>query len=130
MIECLIVGDSIAVGVHQHRPECAVYAKVGINSRDWNNKYLGKDLAANTVIISLGSNDHRGIKTAAELLDLRQTIKAARVVWILPNNHDKIELIKQLAAKYNDGVAYIPEVSKDKVHPTANGYKQLANMTR
>jgi len=32
MIECLILGDSIAVGIGQMRPECVVQAKSGINS--------------------------------------------------------------------------------------------------
>ena len=51
MLECLILGDSIAVGVHKARPECVAYVKSGINSRDYVNKYIGKDLAAQTVII-------------------------------------------------------------------------------
>ncbi len=32
MIECLILGDSIAVGTAQARPECVAYVKSGINS--------------------------------------------------------------------------------------------------
>jgi len=58
MLECLILGDSIAVGVAQFRPECVAYAKGGINSRQWVNSYITKNRSANTVIISLGSNDH------------------------------------------------------------------------
>jgi len=37
MIECLILGDSIAVGIGQMRPECVVQAKSGINSEDYAN---------------------------------------------------------------------------------------------
>lgn len=48
MLECLILGDSIAVGTHQARPECAVYARGGINSRDFVNRYIGKDLVADS----------------------------------------------------------------------------------
>jgi len=32
MIECLIVGDSIAVGTAQQRPECVSLSQGGINS--------------------------------------------------------------------------------------------------
>ena len=57
MLECLIVGDSIAVGVSQVRPECASIAKSGINSRDWVTHNLGKLEPAKTLIISLGANE-------------------------------------------------------------------------
>ena len=63
MIDCLIVGDSIAVGTHQFKPDCVAYAKGGINSWQWNRKFGDKQLGANTVIISLGSNDHEGVRT-------------------------------------------------------------------
>ena len=38
MIDCLIVGDSIAVGTHHFKPECVAYAKGGINSNHWNKQ--------------------------------------------------------------------------------------------
>lgn len=131
MLECLFLGDSIAVGTQQHRPECAIYAKVGINSRDWNNKYLGKNLKSETVIISLGSNDHENLKTSAELSELRQSITANRVVWILPSNKsDKREIVKFIADKYGDQVITVNNLSKDGVHPTTKGYRELANATK
>ena len=68
MLECLIVGDSIAVGTATARPECVAYAKGGINSYQWLNKNIDKTpLIAKTVIISLGSNDHKYVKTESEL---------------------------------------------------------------
>jgi len=131
MIDCLVIGDSIAVGVQQFRQECAIYAKVGINSRDWNNKFIGKDLRANTVIISLGSNDSGNIKTAAELNELRQSVTSKKVVWILPsNNSDKRDIVKFIAEKYGDIVLGVNQLSKDGVHPTVAGYKELANNTK
>lgn len=131
MLECLIVGDSIAVGIHQHRPECAIYAKVGINSRDWNNAYLGKNLKSEIVIISLGSNDNEKIKTTAELTELRQNITSKRVVWILPSNKtDKREIVKFIANKHGDQVINVDSLSKDGVHPTTKGYKELSNATK
>jgi lysophospholipase L1-like esterase len=60
MLECLILGDSLAVGVGQARTECVTRAKSGINSYDYVNRYLlhtKGDAQAKSVIISLGSND-------------------------------------------------------------------------
>ncbi len=42
MIECLILGDSIAVGTAQARPECVAYATSGINTTQFNKKYPQK----------------------------------------------------------------------------------------
>ena len=131
MLECLILGDSIAVGTAQFRPECAVHARVGINSRDWNNTYIGKDLNANTVVISLGSNDSANIKTLAEITELRERLTSKKVVWILPSNkNDKRDIVKLVAEKFSDTVLSIPSLSKDGVHPTVDGYKTLAMQAR
>ena len=131
MIECLIVGDSIAVGTAHFRPECAVMAKSGINSRDWNERYFHDQLQSDTVIISLGSNDLKTLNTFKEIILLRSRIKARRVFWILPaNKPQKVELIRMVAAEYKDTIVPIPNVSKDKVHPTPQGYRELAKSTR
>ena len=130
MLECLILGDSIAVGVSQVRTECVAYAKSGINSHDWNAKYISNSLNAKTVIISLGSNDHRGIKSAHEMDVMRRWVKADKVIWILPVNESRSAVVKQVALKYNDAVLEIKQVSKDKVHPTGAGYRELAKATR
>lgn len=131
MLECLILGDSIAVGTHQARPECAVYAKSGINSRDFVNRYIGKDLVASTVIISLGSNDHKGIKTKKELLDLRSQILAKKVYWILPAIKPEIqEIVENVANDYGDWIIKIPSISPDGIHPTTKGYKKIGEITK
>lgn len=131
MFECLLLGDSIALGTHSVRPECAVYANKGINSRDFVNRYIGKDLVANTVIISLGSNDDATIKTRNELLDLRSQIIGNRVYWILPANKLEIQdIVEQVANKYNDWIIKIPDVSKDGIHPTRQGYKKIERITK
>jgi hypothetical protein len=84
MIECLILGDSIAVGIQQHRIECASYAHVGWTSEKWNRTYLNKDLSAQVVVISLGSNDWSEKVTKYELMRLREKVRADLVFWILP----------------------------------------------
>ena len=127
MLECLILGDSIAVGTAQFRPDCAVYAKSGINSHNWLNKNVGKSLTAKSVIISLGSNDHRGVKTFHELMAIRQLTDAGRVYWILPaNKPDVTEIVEIIARNFGDTILPITKVSKDGVHPTTAGYRELA----
>jgi lysophospholipase L1-like esterase len=131
MSDCLILGDSIAVGVSQHRPECAVHAKVGINSRDWVNKNITKDLSADTVIISLGSNDYKSINTLKELFTIRNVVSAKRVYWIVPAIKPDIqEMVDIVADKFEDRVIRIKGVAPDKVHPTSTEYKRLAKETK
>jgi lysophospholipase L1-like esterase len=137
MLECLIVGDSIAVGTSMARPECVSYSKSGWNSWNWNKDYLAKasNHRAKTVIISLGANDHRGIKTEVELRKMRESIKGERVFWISPGKQRKPiaqDAIERIAKEYGDVVINRPEahMSKDGVHPTSKGYRVLADSTR
>ena len=131
MLDCLILGDSIAVGTHQFRPECAVVAKSGINSGQWNKTY-SKDLKpAKTVIISLGTNDHSGVNTFKELLAMRQNVNAEKVFWIMPAIKPDIQdMVKIIAKNYGDTVLPITQLQSDKFHPNRAGYKQLAESTK
>ena len=136
MLECLILGDSLAVGVGQIRTECVTYAKSGINSYDYVNRHLlhtKGNTQAKTVIISLGSNDTQNINTFEELDTLRQLVQADRVYWILPNiKETKRKAVWEVARKHNDYVLDARGVdrSPDAVHPTYNGYKELAKHTK
>jgi lysophospholipase L1-like esterase len=132
MLECLILGDSIAVGTLKARTECIGYVQGGLNSYQWVNKYLRESpFVANTVIISLGSNDHKYVKTESELRVIRELTKADRVYWILPaNKKDMADVVYKVANYYRDHVVRIPEVSKDGVHPTGKGYKMIAEETK
>jgi len=131
MLECLILGDSIAQGVSSIRKECVAYVKSGINSYNWNNKFIVNNLSANTVIISLGTNDPINVNTFKELLALRQNIDAKKVFWILPPIKPEVQdMVRIIAKNYKDTILEIPELSKDKIHPTYRGYKELANTTK
>ena len=136
MLECLILGDSLAVGVGQVRPECATYAKIGINSFDYVNRHVlhtQGNTSAKNVIISLGSNDPAKINTFEELDSLRQLVTAGRVYWIVPNiKDDKRRAVFAVAEKYKDFVidARQHDTGPDRVHPTHKGYKSIANATQ
>jgi lysophospholipase L1-like esterase len=137
MLECLILGDSIAVGTSMARPECTSYSKGGWNSWQWNKDYLDKASGkpAKTVIISLGANDHKGVKTEAELRKMRSAVKGDRVFWIDPGQDRKPvphDAIVRIAKEYGDTIILRPKnlMSADGVHPTGKGYKAIAEQTR
>jgi lysophospholipase L1-like esterase len=133
MLECLILGDSIAKGVSDVRKECVAYVQPGINSYNWLNKNVDKVLGAKTVIISLGSNDYKELDTYEELDTLRRLVSADRVYWILPNvKETKRKAVWMIAQKYGDHVidARNHDRSSDTVHPTYSGYKTIANETK
>lgn len=134
MFDCLILGDSIAVGTASIRQECVSYSHGGWNSWQWNKKYLGKDrkeLNANTVIISLGTNDHSGVNTFQELLKLRNNVRAGSVYWIMPPIKPEVqEVVKIIANNFGDTIIKTDRLQQDKIHPSWAGYKELARMTK
>ena len=138
MIDCMIVGDSIAVGVSMVRKECVAYAKSGWNSSNWNKDYLHQAAAhpAQTIIISLGANDHKGIPTENELRKMRSSIQGKRVFWIGVGKDRKPiaqAAIEKVAVEFGDTVLTRPDrqmMSSDGVHPTMAGYRKLAEQTK
>ncbi len=130
MFDCLILGDSIAVGIHSYRYECMSHSNVGITSKGYNKKYGSVDKTANVVIISLGSNDGIDINTLYEIERLRSNVVAHKVFWILPYNKKYHGIIQSVAEKYGDVVLPIRDVSPDHVHPTQKEYKNLAEQTK
>ena len=71
--DCLILGDSIAVGVAQNLPQCEMVAKVGLNTDQMLRR--STHWISDTVIISLGSNDNFPIAIEFDILrKFRKTI--------------------------------------------------------
>lgn len=137
MIDCMIIGDSIAVGVSMVRKECVSHSKGGWNSWQWNKDYLHKvvDKPAQTVIISLGANDHKGVSTEKELRKMRAGLNGKRVFWIDPGQDRKPiphAAIVKIAAEYGDTILPRPKdhMSTDGVHPTGKGYRILAEQAK
>ncbi len=87
MFECIIVGDSIGVGIANVKKECVAYVQGGINSKQWLDKNIkNTPMIANHVIISLGSNDAYVKDTEAELRVIRKLTSASRVYWVMPSD--------------------------------------------
>lgn len=139
MPACLLLGDSIAVGLYHHVAPCESLSKSGWNTWQWNRDYLKYDLTADTVIISLGSNDHKYIKTQEELERMRAKVTARRVFWILPHGNlpagglpiEEVQrIVKMIAALYGDTIVPITRVQSDKIHPSTAGYKEIARAVK
>jgi lysophospholipase L1-like esterase len=133
MLECIIAGDSIGVGIANVRKECVAYVQGGINSYQWLNKNIkNTPLIANHVIISLGSNDHKYVKTEEELRVIRKLTKADRVYWVMPS--DKFpaaqSAVWHVANENNDMILGTKRMQTDGVHPSWAGYKELADKAR
>ena len=138
MLDCLIVGDSIAVGTKMFMPQCQLQGKGGINTWQFNKMYKGS-FYADTVIISLGSNDHKGVKTYDELFEMRQRVGAKNVFWVLPAGNlpaggvpiEKIQgIVKEIASSYGDTVLPITRLQPDGIHPSWAGYKDIAEKAK
>jgi len=133
MIECLIIGDSIAVGTKMFRPECVSYAQGGITSHGWDKKFGNNKLEANSVIISLSTNDWEKANTEEKLRDIRLKVKASRVFWIEPNNESRphaVEHVRTIAKEFNDVIIPTTRWQVDKIHPSWEGYRQIAEKTK
>lgn len=126
MILCLILGDSIAVGIAHHRPDCVAEARVGRASAA--QRIPG--VRAGVAVISLGSNDG-GARDATvhHLRKLRRGTPAVRVVWIVPANPRAAAAVRQVAAEFGDDTLDLTP-GPDGIHPTPAGYRALARAVR
>ena len=134
MFECLILGDSIAVGTHMFAQQCEMQAKGGINTHQFNSMFPGK-FTAKIVVISLGSNDHQYVRTRAELEATRSRVEAgAHVLWVLPAGNLKAsnvpiesiqQIVRDIASQRVDTVIPITSLQPDGIHPTGRGYRDI-----
>jgi lysophospholipase L1-like esterase len=128
MFECLILGDSLAIGAKSVARQCRDYTKSGITSRGWSRKFGSRSLDAGVVIISLGSNDSPTPDTYPALVEIRAKIKDAQVFWIQPNAESRpkaAKYVQQVADEFGDTVIKTTKWQPDKIHPTGKGYQEL-----
>jgi hypothetical protein len=138
MLDCLVLGDSIAVGTQQFAKECQLQGRGGINTWQFNKMYPGS-FYAETVIISLGSNDHQYVKTYDQLFEMRQRVGAKNVFWVLPAGNLKASnvpieriqgFVQSIARYYGDTVLPIRGLQPDGIHPSWAGYRDIVERTR
>lgn len=132
MLECLIIGDSIAVGTKMFAPkECVSYSKGGFNTWQWNKRWGTVKLEANKVVISLGTNDHKGVNTYKELMKMRYRVSSPKVVWVMPPCNKGFcksgvnSTVAEIAKNFGDEVISTPFVQPDNIHPSWRGYKDI-----
>lgn len=147
MLECIIMGDFIARALHLENEvfdRCKIISKGISDSRLFNENFPGS-FYAETVIISLGSNDYKGIDTYEQLFQLRQRIGAKNVFWVMPlmsipsyrirvNGKSvqpvKIEkiqgFIKKIAEEHGDTILTTELIDQNGAEPSWQGYKEFA----
>lgn len=122
MFECLILGDSIGVGVAKeinarYARQCDVTA-VERATPDQILAWRNPRKVYGTCIFAIGSNDEPGTALAAKLSSLRQRIATRRVVWLLPYSRERAYLINSVAIRFGDETLDLMRFrSKDHVHP-------------
>jgi hypothetical protein len=130
MPDCLIIGDSLAVGIAQHRPDCVAMATTGITSVGWRARYGIRMPSASTVLISLGTNDSPGMPTERLLMELRRAFPPRTIVyWLVPptRNPAAQEAVRNVARWHGDQLVPVP-AGPDGIHPTRQGYADLARV--
>ena len=132
MLECLVLGDSIASGVGQARPECETTARVGITSGAYINELFPlAPHAARSAVISLGVNDDTSMDTIDNLRRVRGALRVGSVVWLLPGLKENVRAaIRTVAAEFGDQLVDTrPQAGPDHLHPSGAGYRYIASQT-
>lgn len=121
-MDCVALGDSIAVGISQSS-SCRRMAVVGYPSQ--KILVMSRNVNADTVIISAGSNDPTNPSLRNNLYNIRKNVKAKKVVWVAPYDQTASSVVREVANYFNDRVVYLTEYkTNDKVHP--RNYSLLA----
>ncbi len=134
---CLILGDSIAVGTAQ-QARCMVAALNGISTKQWVRQFSATvepiASAFEVVLISLGSNDGKlpDPMTYEYLTRARKSVAhAKRVVWIAPGPQFSARAQVQAVAMMHGDVVYerpVEQLHADSVHFTKAGYQRIASV--
>jgi hypothetical protein len=129
VVPCLVLGDSIAIGTATALPRCHTETVVGITSSAWVHRFGGHSSEAGFVVISLGANDGAATHTKQTIKSLRSTVRACRVVWLLPAYPAQArEAIRIVAAAYGDRmVDTAPYAPPGGLHPSGRGYAAVAH---
>ena len=131
MLECLILGDSLAQGAaaalaNALNARCDVVATQGAGSAAILRSVPSRSYEAAT--ISAGSNDANNPRLADNLIAIRKSISANRIVWIAPYNRSVAYLVADLARHFGDSLVDVAETPpvRDGLHPRS--YRRLADL--
>ena len=125
---CALVGDSIAHGAALFAPHCLRATWPGLNSKGWLDRFGRGPISADTVVISMGTNEQHD-PALQGLLALRSRIQASRVMWIAPGpQYPSRNSVFLVAGQYGDLVFERPveDLAKDGIHFTQNGSRRIA----
>ena len=123
MAGCLIIGDSIAVGIAAvlstlHPHGCDVRAKTGAS--------IGAIAAMipkspyQWALVSAGSNNLADPQIDAGLLQLRRALRSKRVIWIYPRARRAAWAVYRVASQNGDRTIGLTSLgSPDGVHPSS-----------
>ena len=134
MIDCLVLGDSIALGFGQVRPDCTSISVSSITTNNWLLTKSSQIQPANTTIISLGTNDWNFETLEPDLERVRSTL-SGRIFWILPSatlRPQQRAIVEKVAKSHGDLVLNPPKsLEADGIHPTyTGGYQELGTLAR
>lgn len=113
MVDCAIVGDSIAVGIAARMPRCISSAKIGEQAA----AIVGRVRDADVLIVSAGSNGPHAPDLEGNLKLIRAKA-TARVIWILPVDVVASATVKRVAKEHDD-IAVRFDPCPDLVHPAS-----------
>lgn len=147
MFACLFFGDSLALGtgqaVNASLPQhCEIRAVQGAASTAMLRWPLsGKNY--DTAILSVGTNDDvsmagdaasgraaaaqraRWRRAYASIARLRSALPSQRVIWLLPYDRSRADVIRWIASGFHDEVLDMASfASRDKIHPSS--YRAVA----
>ncbi|QJU59269.1 hypothetical protein HL653_17195 [Sphingomonas sp. AP4-R1] len=121
MSSCLILGDSIALGIAAAitilwPSGCDVRARVGATTSDISALVPAKHY--DLVIVSAGSNDATGPAFDRDIVRLRQRLRAGQISWIYPRSRPRAWSVYRAASRHGDRTIDLAALaSRDGVHP-------------
>ncbi len=122
----LVTGDCIAIGyAGAMRPRVEVVARVGASSgaiAAWRRP-AGP---VNVLVISAGSNDPTSPRLAGNLRRIRASVRAAKVVWLLPRHRGAAATVRSVAMSIDECVDLRRLGTHDGVHP--DSYRALVRL--
>ena len=97
-VACVVLGDSIALGVGRVATECTTMAKGGLTSAEI---LAPMEREQGPAIVSAGTND-RGLENTAENLRAIRSKIEGRAIWILSVRHLERAIIRVVAQEHGD----------------------------